>query len=75
MVTIRDAGVPQQHKILGYGDVTEHNHTMDDIDAIKRNQHIKDVVAASVQDGSRPLRSLMLSRPATVLRLPLSLPL
>ena len=54
VVTVWDAGVPCRYEISGYGNVPEHNHTMDDLDAIKRNQRIKDVVAASVQDGFRP---------------------
>ncbi|KAL2050862.1 hypothetical protein ABVK25_008923 [Lepraria finkii] len=47
-------GVPWRYVIKGYRDITEHNHTMDEMDAIKRNQYIKDIVAASVQDGFRP---------------------
>ena len=54
MVTVWEAGVPCKYEISGYGNVPKHNHTMDDLDAIKRNQRIKDIVAASVQDGFRP---------------------
>ena len=39
---------PTRYVIRRHGDCNEHNHTMEEVDATKRNQRLKDVAAAEV---------------------------